>query len=79
MTDASAANYLSNIIYNAAGQVTGQTLGNGVVESYGYDANRLQLTSQTATNGATSLINLVYSYAASTGQNGANTTVGNNQ
>jgi YD repeat-containing protein len=77
MTDASSANYLSGISYNTAGQVTGQTLGNGVVEAYGYDTNRLQLTSQTATSGATSLINLTYSYAATAGQNGANTTARN--
>jgi hypothetical protein len=44
--------------------VTGLTLGNGVVESYGYDTNRLQLTSQTATSGAISLINLTISTLA---------------
>lgn len=37
--------YLSNVTYNTAGQVTGLTLGNGVVESYGYDANRLEIVS----------------------------------
>ncbi len=77
MTDGNSANYLSGISYNATGQVTGLTLGNGVVEGYGYDANRLQLTSQTASIGTTSLLNLTYSYAASSGQNGAGSTAGN--
>jgi RHS repeat-associated protein len=63
--------------YNVAGQVTGLTLGNGVVESYGYDANRLQLTTQTATKGATSLMNLTYNYQATAGQMGAGSTAGN--
>ena len=40
--------YVSNIGYNIAGQVTGDTLGNGVTEQFGYDTNRLQLTSQKA-------------------------------
>ena len=57
--------------------MTGLTLSNGVVESYGFDANRLQLTSQTASIGATWLINLTYNYQASAGQSGANTTAGN--
>ena len=35
--------YLSGMSYNLAGQVTGLKLGNGVVESYGYDTNRLQI------------------------------------
>ncbi|MEK6300191.1 MAG: RHS repeat-associated core domain-containing protein [Acidobacteriota bacterium] len=69
--------YLTAIGYNIAGQVTGLTLANGVVESYGYDANRLQLTTQTATKGATSLMNLTYNYQASTGQMGAGSTAGN--
>ncbi|MBI3651315.1 MAG: RHS repeat protein [Acidobacteria bacterium] len=69
--------YLSNLSYNTAGQVTGLTLGNGVVESYGYDAQRLQLTSQTATKTSTTLMNLSYTYAASAGQSGAGSTAGN--
>jgi RHS repeat-associated protein len=63
--------------YNIAGQMTGLTLGNGVVESYGYDANRLQLTTQTATRGATSLMNLTYNYQATAGQMGQGSTAGN--
>src|SRR5712692_4014242 len=54
--------YVSSIGYNEAGQVTGLNLGNGVNESYGYTADRLQLTSQTAIVGATPLINVKYIY-----------------
>jgi RHS repeat-associated protein len=68
---------VTGMSYNIAGQVTGLTLGNGVVESYGYDANRLQLTNQTATKGATSLMNVTYNYQASAGQMGAGSTAGN--
>ncbi len=68
--------YLTGITYNTTGQVSGITLGNGVVESYGYDANRLQMTSQTATKSGTTLMNLTYSYQASAGQNGAGSTAG---
>ncbi|MEK6304510.1 MAG: RHS repeat-associated core domain-containing protein [Acidobacteriota bacterium] len=69
--------YLTGMSYNTAGQVSGLTLGNGVVESYAYDANRLQMTSQTATKGATSLMNLTYNYQATAGQMGAGSTAGN--
>lgn len=72
--------YLTGMSYNIAGQVTGLSLGNGVAESFGYDANRLQLTSQVATKSggpAGGLMNLTYNYQASTGQMGAGTTAGN--
>jgi len=69
--------YLTGMSYSIAGQATGLTLGNGVVESYGYDVNRLQFTSQTATKGATSLMNLAYNYQASAGQMGTGSTAGN--
>ncbi|MFY9608376.1 MAG: RHS repeat-associated core domain-containing protein [Blastocatellia bacterium] len=69
--------YLTGMGYNIAGQVTGLTLGNGVVESYGYDANRFQLTTQTAVKGATSLMNLTHNYQAAAGQMGAGSTAGN--
>jgi RHS repeat-associated protein len=77
LTDASSANYLSNVGYNVAGQVTGLTLGNGAIESYGYDANRLQLTSQSATKNGSTLLSLTYNYQATTGQSGTSTTAGN--
>jgi RHS repeat-associated protein len=71
--------FLTSVTYNGIGQVTGDTLGNGVTETFGYDANRLQLTSQTAGTVApyTNRMNLTYSYAASTGQMGSGSTAGN--
>jgi hypothetical protein len=69
--------YLSNVGYNTAGQVTGLSLGNGVEESYGYSSDRLQMTSQTAVKGTTSLMSLSYGYSATAGQSGAGTTAGN--
>jgi RHS repeat-associated protein len=72
--------YLSNFSYSFAGQVTGDTLSTGITEAFGYDSQRLQLTSQTATapGGQTGgLMNLHYSYQAAAGQMGANTATGN--
>jgi len=71
--------YFSGISYSPAGLVTADTLGDTmpVSETFGYDSQRLQLTSQTATRsgGSTSgLMNLNYSYQAAAGQMGANTT-----
>lgn len=80
LTDGAGANYLSGIGYNVAGQVTGLTLGNGAMETYGYDPNSLQLTSQTATKSGgpqNGLMNLIYSYQSTAGQMGAGTTAGN--
>ena len=68
---------VTGMSYNIAGQVTGLTLGNGVVESYGYNANRLQLTSQTATKSGNQLMNLTYNYQATAGQMGTGSTAGN--
>jgi len=76
----SVGSYLTGVTYNNIGQLTGTSLGNGVSESYGYDSNRMQLTSQVATKsgGATGgLMNLTYNYQASAGQMGAGTTAGN--
>src|SRR6266404_2106150 len=72
--------YINNIVRNPAGQMTALSLGNVATEAYGYDANRLQLTSQSATavgGPANGLMNLTYSYQASAGQMGAGTTAGN--
>ena len=69
-------NYVTSVGYNTASQVTSVALANGVNETYGYSADRLQLTSQTATKGAT-LMSLTYSYAASAGASGLGTTAGN--
>jgi RHS repeat-associated protein len=69
--------YLTGMSYNLASQVTGMTSGSGVTESYTYSSDRLQLTRQTATKGASTLMDLNYSYAASAGASGVGTTAGN--
>jgi RHS repeat-associated protein len=71
------SNYLSGITYNSAEQMTGFNLGNGVAESFGYDSQRLQMTSETATKGSTTLMSLAYSYSASAGQLGVGASAGN--
>lgn len=51
-----------------------------MTEAYGYDTNRLQLSSQTAKKSggpANGLMNLTYGYQASAGQMGAGSTAGN--
>ena len=54
--------WLSGVSHNVAGQVTGDTLGNGVTEVFGYDPNRMQLTSQKAgtVSPYTNRMNLTY-------------------
>ena len=69
--------YLKQASYNTTGQLSGVTLGNDVAESYGYDSQRLQLTSQTATKSGNTLLSLTYSYQAQSGDNGTGSTVGN--
>ncbi len=69
--------YVSSVGYNTAGQVTSLGLANGVSESYGYSADRLQLTSQSAVKGASTLMSLTYGYQAGAGASGAATTAGN--
>jgi RHS repeat-associated protein len=69
--------YVSSIGYNEAGQTTGLSLGNGVSENYGYSADRLQLTSQTATSFAASLINVKYIYQTVMGDSGFGTSANN--
>jgi YD repeat-containing protein len=76
----SVGSFLTSVTYDGIGQLTGTSLGNGVSETYGYDVNRKQLTSQTATKsgGPTNgLISLNYYYQASAGQMGAGSTAGN--
>ncbi|HKQ06410.1 MAG TPA: RHS repeat-associated core domain-containing protein [Blastocatellia bacterium] len=70
---------VSSISYNVAGQVTSDTLGNGVTEQFGYDAARLQLTSQKAgtTSPYTNRMNLTYTYSAAAGQMGVGSLAGN--
>ncbi len=72
--------YANNFTFNPAGQVTGLSLGNVATETYGYDTNRMQLISQTATQtgGTTNgLMNLHYYYDAAAGQMGTGSTTGN--
>ncbi|MBO0798681.1 MAG: RHS repeat-associated core domain-containing protein, partial [Blastocatellia bacterium] len=71
------ANYLSGINYRVDGQVSGLVLGDGATESYGYSDDRLQLTSQTVTNGNTTLLSLSYGYGAGAGQMGIGSKAGN--
>src|SRR5262249_44546111 len=69
--------YLCGATYSSGGQVTGFTLGNGVTETFGYDSQRLEMTSQSAAKGSTTLMSLTYSYTSSAGQMGAGTTAAN--
>src|SRR4030095_679621 len=73
------ANYLSNISYNIAGQMTGDTLGSNVTEQFGYDGARMQMTSQKAGTSSpyTNRIDLTYSFNAAAGQMGSGSTAGN--
>jgi YD repeat-containing protein len=75
----SVGSYLSSVTYDGIGRVTGTTLGNGVTEQLGYDANRMQLTSQRAWTMSpyANRMDLTYNYQASTGQMGAGSTAGN--
>jgi RHS repeat-associated protein len=71
--------WLSSVTYNNIGQLTADALGNGVIEQYGYDTNRMQLTSQKAGTASpyTNRMNLTYSYSAASGQMGSGSTAGN--
>jgi RHS repeat-associated protein len=77
LADQFSANYVSGIGYNNATRVTGWTLGNGVVESFTYDSQLLQMTSQSAIRSGNTLLSLNYGYAATPGQNGTGSTAGN--
>jgi RHS repeat-associated protein len=72
-------NYLSGLTYDMAGQVVADTLGNGITEQFGYDAARMQLTTQKAGTSSpyTNRMDLTYSYSASSGQMGVGSTAGN--
>ena len=86
--NSSAPSYLSGVTYNIAGQITGDIVGGtlfswglvgGVTEVFGYDANRMQLTSQKAGTASpyTNRMDLTYSNSASAGQMGSGSTAGN--
>jgi RHS repeat-associated protein len=68
--------YLSNLVFNYAGQVSSQSYGNGVAESFTYN-NRLQISTQAASVGGNTRMSLTYDYQAAAGQNGTSTTAGN--
>lgn len=70
--------YVTSIGYNTANQITSVGLANGVTESYGYSADRLQMNSQSATKGASTLLSLIYGHSASAGQMGSGSIAGNN-
>ena len=75
-----STNYLSGVNYNWAGQQTGWTLGGsfggGIAETFGYN-DRLQLTTQAATQNGSNRLNLSYGYQASAGQMGSGSTAPN--
>jgi YD repeat-containing protein len=73
----SILSYLSSVTYDTIGRVSGMTLGNGVVESFTYDPQRMQLTSQTATKSGQTRLSLTYGFQAAAGQMGAGNTAGN--
>jgi RHS repeat-associated protein len=80
VSDGSGVQYVSNLTFNPAGFLTSAKLGNGVTETFGYDSQTLQATSETATaQGGPSggLLNLNYSYQAAAGQLGVGTIAGN--
>jgi len=67
---ANSSNYASSIAYNTANEVTGFNYLNGVTASYGYSAQRLQLTSLSYTEGSQSLFSETFSYTQGGGNNG---------
>jgi hypothetical protein len=84
----SAPSYLRSVTYSDIGQVTGDIIGGtqqgggvtgGVTEVFGYDTNRLQMTSQKAGTASpyTNRMDLTYNSQASAGQMGAGSTAGN--
>ena len=62
-TCSTSTDYAKAFTYGALGQQTGFTLGNGVVASMGYSADRLQMTSLAYTKGSATLLSLNYLYA----------------
>jgi len=78
------ADYASQIVYNAASQVTSLKVGSGVnqtTETYDYDPVTLLLSRQRVQLGATTLLDLNYGYlrqGTTSGQTGQLTTVTNN-
>src|SRR5262249_37556856 len=57
--------YASNIQYKPYGVVSSMTLGNGQVETRGYDDQRMQPTSVSVSQGGNNLLSLGFSYCTS--------------
>lgn len=66
----STSPYATSYGYNPAFETTGFNYGNGVTASFGYSADRLQLTSLAYAKGTNSLFSLGYGYAAAGSNNG---------
>jgi RHS repeat-associated protein len=73
-TCSSGTLYASGFGYNAAQQLTGFNYGNGVVASFGYSSDRLQLTSLSYAKSGNTLFSLTYGYAQPNGVNNGQVT-----
>jgi RHS repeat-associated protein len=67
--------YASGFGYTAAQQVSGFNYGNGVAASFGYSADRLQLTSLAYTKSSSTLFSLNYGYTSGQSNNGQITNI----
>jgi RHS repeat-associated protein len=67
--------YASGFQYNSANQMTGFAYGNGVTASYGYSADRLQITSLSYAKGGQTLFGLNYAYSQNAGNGGGITSI----
>lgn len=76
--NSTSANYISSVAYNSAHQVTGFTFGNNVSASFGYTAQRSQLSSINYTQGSTTLFGLSYGYTQNNGNDGEITSITDN-
>jgi RHS repeat-associated protein len=69
--------YINDVVYTPAQQMERIELANGITETFGYSANRLQLTSQTVQRGQNpAMMSTTYNYNADT-TNGGGTRSGN--
>lgn len=66
----STTRYISSMSYQPSQQVGSISLNNGVTENYSYSADRLQMTSQTATKSGSTLMSLTYNYVAAKSRSG---------
>ncbi len=68
--NSASTTYASGFAYNTAGQVTGFNYGNGVAATFGYSADRLQMTSLKYMKGTATLFSLNYALGAPGNNNG---------